>query len=131
MKFVEILLKEPSTRSLQPVSDVDICAAERKINTRFSFEYKEYLSAFGTASTCKHEFTGLCDSTRLNVIDVTLLERKKHIDGCDSLYVVESLYIDKIVIWQDSLGKVYKTVGNSQPVVICQSLIEYIQAEMV
>ena len=126
MSFVDLLKEDPSTKSLTPASESDICDAERMLNSHLSSEYKEYLMAFGVATTEKHEFTGLCKSKRLNVIDVTLRERKRFSGSCNTLYVVESIDIDHIIFWQDSSGTIYQSVGESSPITICNSLYEYV-----
>ena len=129
MSFVDFLKEDSSTKSLIPASESDICAAERTLNSNFSSEYKEYLMTFGVATTDKHEFTGLCKSKRLSVIEVTLHERNKYSVGCNTLYVVESIDIDHIIIWQDSSGTIYQSFGENTPVPIFNSLYEYVTAK--
>ncbi len=129
MSFIDLLREDPSTKSLIPASESDICYAERMLGSRFSQEYKEYLMTFGVAITDKHEFTGLCKSKRLNVVDITLRERNKHAVINNILYVIESIDIDHIIIWQDSFGAIYQSVGENTPISICNSLYEYVTAK--
>lgn len=65
-------------------------------------------------------------SERTNVVDVTK-KYKMYIERIPlDMYVIEDLYFDNIVIWQDASGNVYRTIGNSMPEKICESFSEYI-----
>ncbi|MDR3313690.1 MAG: SMI1/KNR4 family protein [Oscillospiraceae bacterium] len=52
------------------VTEQQIIEAEQKFGLKFFSDYREYLSEFGIVSFGGHEFTGICSSTRLNVVDV-------------------------------------------------------------
>ena len=101
--------------------------AENKLNLLFSEEYREYLRVYGAASADGHEFTGIVNSARLNVVDVTMRERNRNESTPKDLYVVEEAQIDGIVIWQSSSGKVYKSVRGNELDEIATSLSEYLQ----
>ena len=103
-----------------------VSQAEASLNLKFADEYKEYLMAFGMASANAHEFTGICDSSRLNVVDVTVLERQRNPSVPLEYYVVEQVNIDRIVVWQSSTGEIYETAKELSPVKICDSLCEYL-----
>jgi len=111
--------------SLSGATYEQIERAENSLGLKFSDEYREYLTAFGVASAAGHEFTGICASSRLNVVDVTELERQQNIVPND-WYVVEQANIDGIVIWQASTGEVYQTIPNGLPIKLCDSLSEYL-----
>ncbi len=126
MTFSGILKHDDSLKSLSPASRLDIKDAEKLLNLQFSKEYKDYLMSLGTAATSEHEFTGLCSSNRLNVVYVTNQEWSKHPAIPKSLYVVEKLNIDDIIIWQDRTGKVFQTVYDKEPSWVANSLKEYL-----
>ena len=94
----------------------------------FAADYREYVSAFGAASYCEHELTGICKSARLNVVDVTQDERQYNSVPAD-WYVIEEANIDGIVIWQATDGTVYRTRPGCKADKICDSLKEYISLE--
>jgi len=101
--------------------------AESKLGLLFSEEYREYLRACGAASVDGHEFTGIVNSDRLNVVDVTMRERNRNASTPKDLYVVEEVQIDGIAIWQSGNGRVYKSVWGEEPDEIAISLSEYLQ----
>lgn len=128
MEKIELLLPQKSAfRMCQPVSKQNICEAESVLGLHFSDEYRYYLLAFGVASANGHEFTGICNSPRLNVVDVTLEERKYNPDVPPDYYVVEQANIDGIILWQSQSGKIYQTYPNQPPVPLCNSLCELLE----
>ena len=100
--------------------------AENKLGVHFSEEYKTYLSECGSASADGHEFTGIIDSPRLNVVDVTQAARKRFSSVPADLYVVEEVMIDGIIIWQSENGAVYQSVDGQELKIICKSLLDYL-----
>ena len=108
------------------VSYDDIRNAEEALETNFAQDYRDVLLEYGVISLDGHEFTGISSITRLNVIDITLNERKNNPSVLVDMYVIEVAYIDDIVIWQSSDGKIYQTMGDYQPVQISESLVGYI-----
>lgn len=100
--------------------------AEKKLGLKFAQEYRRYLSVMTIAAYGGHELTGLTKSKRTNVVEVT----KKKCTAClgipDDWYVIEDTNIDLIVIWQQSDGKIYQTVGKNNAILIAESLVEYV-----
>lgn len=129
--FTAYLNSIPSLMHLTPASKEDISNAENKLGVVFSNEYKDYLLTFGVATFDCHEFTGICQSPRLNVVDVSLDERQLCEHSCDSMYVVEQLHIDGIVIWQAQDGSVYQTMLGLSPIRIASSIVDYLQADVI
>lgn len=109
-----------------PASNENIFLAEKELNVIFSEEYSNYLAEFGVAIFNGHEFTGLCEGKRLDVVRITKEQREVHKFIPNGLFVVECLDIDDIVIWQDSKGIVFATTPNTKPKKIANSLLEYI-----
>lgn len=107
-------------------SDKEIEDAEAILGCAFSEDYKSYVKAFGCACANGHEFTGIVDSHRLNVVDVTKRFRKDADDIANELYVIEDMGIDSLVIWQASDGKLYQSVNGKNFSTIPISFAEYI-----
>ena len=113
--------------SLPPVPKGEIAKAEAKLSLTFAPEYRDYISAFGAAAANGRELTGLANSERLNVINVTIREWGLNSQVPRSMYVVENTAIDGIVIWQDASGVVFKSSPNAAPTAIADSLAEYMR----
>ena len=125
MKVAELLKEKKNVYSIGPVSESDIKDAENKLGVKFSDDFSEIIKEFGAYSCLGHELTGICKSKRLNVVDVTLSERENN-PNASNLYVIELTNVDSIVIWQSTDGKIYRTKETSKPVLIKESLIEYL-----
>ena len=126
MDLLEELKKQPLFKSYIAGTEDDVIKAEEKLQLSFSAEYKRYLLKYGFATCYGHEITGICKAKRLNVVDVTIMEREYAGNISSDWYVIEQLNIDGIVIWQSSTGKIYRTAPNTEPKKICNSLAEYI-----
>lgn len=124
--FIKSLKNKTGFLFFGMVSKEKIDDAEKALSVVFSDEYKEYLSTYGCVSFIDHELTGICDSSRLSVVDTTIRERELFPTIPLEWYVIEETNIDDIVIWQDATGAVYQTVPGSQPLKICNSLEDYI-----
>ena len=127
MRFSEMIRQSEPTFIYGAISQESIHEAEQKLNLRFSNEYASYIAEFGAAIWDGHEFTGLCDGKRLDVITITKEQRKFNEFVLDDWYVIECLDIDGIIIWQNADGTVYATAHNSKPKKIANSIAEYIQ----
>lgn len=110
----------------KPVDNADIIYAEKVLKIEFSDEYKEILKVYGFICVDGHEITGITNSKRLNVCDVTIKERNNTKGNMDWLYVIEQTHIDGIVIWQSRTGEVYQTVEDSRPEKIANNIFEYL-----
>ena len=126
MKFVDLIKKHSDVITYSPIARENIVKAEKELNVTFSKEYVEYVAEFGIAIFEGHEFTGLCDGKRLDVVRITKEQRNIHKFVSRNLYVVECTDIDDIVIWQDSDGIVYASIPNSNPQKIADSIMEYV-----
>lgn len=126
--IIEIISKLKSFRKRHPVDDKSINFSEKYLGIVFSEEYSKYVSSFGAVSWYGHELTGICNSPRLNVVDVTVYERNLNPDMPKDWYVIEQTGIDGIVIWQNQEGEIYQTQPYKEPVKIADSLVEYIMA---
>lgn len=116
----------PDFYSLKGVSAEEIAGAEDALSLKFSKEYCDYLSEFGVVSANGHEYTGVCTSSRLSVVDVTLYEREHNPGVTSDWYVIEQANIDGIVIWQNEKGEIFQTQPCCNCVKIADSLEDYI-----
>ena len=114
---------EPGT----PASENNIVEAEKTLGLSFSQEYRTYLEKYGSASFFGHILTGISPFPGVNVVEVTLEQREFNPIVPHSMYVIEQLHIDGVVIWQDFSGSIYQTTPGSKPMKICDSLKEYLQ----
>lgn len=126
MKDILNLIKNKSKfYSIGNISEENIKEAELILNIRFASDYRMIIKEYGAVTFSGHELTGICNSKRLNVVDVTKEERKYN-KVPEDWYVIEQANIDDIVIWQDTSGAVYQTMPNKKPIKLCNSLLEYI-----
>ncbi len=128
-EIIRILNEKSGFVHMTPASEIYINDAEEQLQVRFSDEYRAYLSSYGCASFAGHELTGICRFSRLNVVDVTLKERKLNPNVPQNFYVIEQTHINGIVIWQDEDGSVYSSLPNLPPAKRFDSLLAYISQE--
>lgn len=124
-QFVNKLKKFDDFIELGGVSQDEINRTENILGVKFAEEYIEYLLECGVASADGHEFTGICKSKRLNVVDVTKEELAKVEDFPEGAYVVEQAHIDGVVIWQIQDGTIYMS-QNKKVQWVSNSLYDYI-----
>ncbi|SDB44876.1 SMI1-KNR4 cell-wall [Pseudobutyrivibrio sp. YE44] len=128
MGLLEVMQKYDDFAIGKPVSIEEIKQAERELQLSFSNEYREYLVKAGIATANAHEITGITTDERLDVVYLSKKNRNKNIE--DSRYVVEDIAIDKVLIWQDTEGVIYQTIGKTPGKKIANSLAEYIQIKV-
>lgn len=124
--IIETINSIENLLALKPASEKDVENIEIELALPLAEEYKEYLLEFGAIMADDIELTGFAKSKNRDVVQVTKREwaannRIKH-----NLYVVESLGIEGIIIWQDSSGKVYESKPNHGATKIADSLTEYL-----
>ena len=126
-KLTDKMKKMQSFRSRTPATKEQIANAEESLGLSFAKEYKEYLLEFGCASIYGHEFTGICKTTRLDVVSVTTEQKNCFDDIPNDWYVIEETNIDGIVIWQNAKGDIFSKVPNTKPERIAKSFSEYVE----
>ncbi len=126
MGIVELIKSKTDLVSYSPASKDLILQAEKELKLVFSKDYMEYLAALGIAIFEGHEFTGICDGKRLDVVRNTIEQRKLNPSVPEEWYVIECLNIDGIVIWQNEQGEIFQTIPNKKGKKICSNLEEYI-----
>lgn len=111
---------------LKSATEMQITDAELQLRIRFADEYKEYLKAFGAIMADGIELTGIAKAEYRSVVSLTKQERELNPKVPNTMYVIENTGVDGIIIWQDSLGNVYRTKADTEPEMIASSLYEYI-----
>lgn len=124
--IVELIKTKPDLYVMQGASDEEINQAAQLLKLRFASDYHKYVAAFGAASFDGHELTGICNSKRLSVVDVTIKERSTT-EVPEDWYVLEQANFDGIVIWQSSSGDVYQTGPGQKQLRLSKSLAAYIE----
>ena len=128
--IVNTIQELPNLLSLKAASNIEITNAELQLRMSFSNEYKVYLSTFGAIMADGIELTGISKSDYRNVLLVTKQEWELNNNVPHSMYVVENIRIDGVIIWQDASGMIYQTFPNAKPKQIASSLNEYIIQRM-
>ena len=126
-RFADIIKEYGDFAAFGGVSDKQIKAVEQELGLNFSKEYKEFLKEYGAACANGHEFLGICDSKRLNIVEGTVKARKKNGNIPENLYLIEDIGIDRILIWQNATGKMYQTIGKGEPTELDVILQEYVE----
>jgi hypothetical protein len=119
----------PNLRHLIGATETEISDAEIHLHLRFAKEYKQFLSEFGSILTEGIEIIGVAKDEYGDVISVTKQEWEFNPLVPRSMYVIESLGIDGIIIWQDSSGAIYQSSPYQSPEKIFDSLVEYIKSK--
>ena len=129
--IVEVIKALPELIALKPATFEQINDAENELKLHFAEEYKDYLKEFGSIIALGFELSGIAKSAHRNVVSLTKQERELNPKVPCTMYVIENTCIDGIIIWQDTDGLIYKTRPNGKPVIIANSLAEYVGSRMV
>ena len=124
--LVEFIKNDPDAITNTGASQESVQKAEEILSIKFAPDYREYLLTFGIAISDGHEFTGLSNLDRTNVIKVTIANREVGNEKRKDMYVVEEANIDGIVVWQKEDGTVYTTVFEGEPRLRYKNLLEYV-----
>jgi hypothetical protein len=122
--IIAVIKSLEKVASLKGVSQETVVDAEKKLGLSFAADYKAYLIEYGLISAKHIEITGLTDSKRLNVVDVTLSERQSNKLPHD-MYVVDNTGIEGILILQNGKGEIFEFI-NGKSRKIFDNLIEYL-----
>lgn len=110
-------------------SSIDqVIAAEKHLGLKFSDEFRNYVLQYGAISFGSHEFTGLNVEDYINVVSVTLEERKVRSDFPQEAVVIEQLGIEGITIVQDAAGTVYELNEAGESKQIANSFAQYLES---
>lgn len=127
MSFSNYIAKFDDFVSLGKATDEEIFILEEQLQLTFSDEYKDYLKNCRLACANGHEFTGICDTDRLNVVKATLCARNEDTKIPSKWYVIEKLGVDGIIVWQAPTGEIYYSSLDMDMVKRCDSLYEYVK----
>ena len=107
-------------------SIAEIKTAEDTLGIQFADDYRSCLIHYGAVSCGGHELTGISKDMNLDVVKVTIQNRKRNPSADQHHYVIEETHMDGIVVWQASSGEVYQTEYKGAPRKIYESLEEYV-----
>ena len=107
-KIIEVINSLENLLVLNPASEEDVENIEIELALPLAEEYKEYVLKFGAIMADDIELTGFAKSKNRDVVQVTKREWAANNKIKRNLYVVESLGIEGIIIWQDGSGKMYQ-----------------------
>ena len=125
MDFAALITTYPDYIGSNGRNEAEVVQAEENLGINFAQDYREYLLKLGLSCADCHEFTGITDIARLDVVTVTNEQRALCGEETCRWYVVEETGMDGIVIWQDSEGTVYATAPFQKPRKLADSLMEY------
>ena len=111
---------------LRSATEEQISDAENQLGLSFANEYKEYLAKFGAILACGIELSGIAKSEHRNVVSLTKQEWGLNPKVSHTMYVIQNIGIDGIIVWQDEKGAIYQSRPNTEPNKIASSLSEYI-----
>lgn len=128
-KIIDVIENLNNLLPLKPATIENVENVEIELALPLAEEYKEYLMKYGAIMADDVELTGIAKSKTRDVIQVTQREWAANDKIKHSLYVVENLGIDGIIIWQDGSGKVYESRPNHGATQIAGSLAEYLESK--
>ncbi|WP_336019133.1 SMI1/KNR4 family protein [Fusobacterium polymorphum] len=99
--------------------------AEKRLNLKFSEEYKEYLKEFGAISFFGNEWSGLNIDGYFNVVNMTEDEKALNESFPKKHFVIENIGVDSIFIISNEDGKIY-SIQYDKIEFLCNSLSEYL-----
>ena len=119
----------PSVLPLKPATEPEIVDAEEQLSLRFADDYRQYLAAFGAVLADGLELTGIAKSKTRDVVSVTMQEWEINQNVPMTLYVIENVGIEGIVVWQDQSAQIYRSMPHNAPIKIAASLVEYVESK--
>lgn len=99
--------------------------AEKRLNLKFSEEYKEYLKEFGAISFFGNEWSGLNIDGYFNVVNMTEDEKALNESFPKKHFVIENIGVDSIFIISNEDGKIH-SIQYDKIEFLCNSLSEYL-----
>ena len=124
--IVEVIKRMQDSIYGKGVSEEEISAAEQLLGISFAPDYRLYLLTMGLAAADGREFTGIGKSRRTHVVDVTKSKRKNGPEILKTMYVIEDVGFDGIVVWQNSQGEIFETDFNKNPRKVGISFVDYL-----
>ena len=129
-RIIEVIEKLPELITLKPAEIDTIENIEIELALLLAEEYKEYLHMFGAVMADNVELTGVAKSKHRNVVTVTKREWEANPLIKHTLYVVENIGIDGIIIWQDKTGNIYQSCPHCSAVKIADCLADYLETKI-
>ena len=128
MDIISVLNKKRIVYHADGVSDEEILKAENALGLKFAEEYADYLRMYALVVFDAHELTGICKSSRIDVVASTMRERNDNAELSNDMYLIEYVGVENLTIWQRSNGVIYEAEYKQKPHKIFDSLSEYIES---
>lgn len=106
-------------------NEEQIVRAEKRLNLKFSKEYKEYIKEFGMISFFATEWSGLNVDGYFNVVNMTEDEKALNETFPEKYFAIENLAVDGIIVISNEEGEIYSLQYDKKEL-ICSSLSEYL-----
>lgn len=129
-RIIEIIERLENLLPLKPATIDNVQDIETELGLLLAEEYKEYIQVYGAIIADDVELTGVAKSKSRDVVQVTQREWAANEQIKHTMYVVENVGIDGIIIWQDASGSVYESRPNHSASKIADSLAEYLQSKI-
>lgn len=126
LEMIKKIKEAEDYAALGAASKEQIADAEKELQLTFAADYKEYLRAFGAATFCGKELTGICSSERLSVIAVTKRARSFYKSFPVDAYVIEEMLFDHFLVIQKADGSIFNYGQNESEELIADSLSLYL-----
>ena len=106
-------------------SEEQILRAEKRLELKFTEEYKNYVKEFGAISFLGNEWIGLNIDGYFNVVNMTEEERALNEFYPKKYFVIENIGVDRMLIISNEKGEIY-TIQYDKIKFLCNSLSEYL-----
>ncbi len=116
----------PGLYHLSGCKTTQISEAQKALDLEFPQEFIDYVRQFGAISFGGTEWTGLNVDGYLNVVEATMQERELNDGFPEDCFVLENLAIEGLLTLVNTKGVVYSYQSGKPPVMICQSISEYL-----
>lgn len=128
--IIKTIKELPELRYSGPVDEGTIYKTEKDLGLVFAEEYKKYLLNFGFAYCDVIAISGIIYDEEFNVVDLTKKFKSIYKNIPSDFYVIEDVGVDGLVIWQDSLGVIYQSIPNHDPVKIFDNLSDFLKEQI-
>ena len=129
-RIISVVNRLQGLKTFTPATESDVNNIRIDLHMELSNEYKEYLKTFCAILAEDVELTGFAKSKNRNVVQVTKREWDLNPSFKGKMYVVETVGIDGLIIWQDSKGTIFESSPGSSAKQIADSLAEYLETRI-
>jgi len=125
-KILDVVSKIKHKDNLGLCTLEEIKAAEQTLGLKFSDEYIELITIFGTLSTDYLDISSTLKDPFYDVVHLTNEVRNRYSGLPQDLYVIYDVHVDGVVILQNESGKVFAIDESSSLMEAYESLAAFI-----